>query len=172
MHAENQQGAVDRVVRVDRISQLPGQCHALWMGLRTEIGWTPRRRDGTMMDEYGCVVASVAVGTASDWFRCGQVSLFLLRASMPASLSMASTGFFESKTCSLSVLPPGSQGPGPSQVDRTTSCDGSRGGQLGSHSPSFGSPCGVVPRSRSPSGNSALACSRSPLPAGYREEVW
>src|SRR5260221_240012 len=33
--------------------------------------------------------------------------------------------------------PPGSQGPGPSQVDRTTSCDGSRNGQLGLRLPLF-----------------------------------
>jgi hypothetical protein len=67
-----------------------------------------------------------------------------MRVSMPGALSMASTGLFDSKMCFLGGFPPGSQGPGPSQVDRTSSRDGSRGGQLGSSLPSFGLPCGVV----------------------------
>src|SRR5260221_14365862 len=58
----------------------------------------------------------------------GQVFLVgLLRASMPTASLLVSTGLFESKVCSFGDFPPGSQGPCPSQVDRTSSCDGSRG---------------------------------------------
>ena len=57
--------------------------------------------------------------------------------------------FFDSKTCSLGDFPPRFPGPGPSQVDRTSSCDRARDGRLGSRSPSFGLPCGVLPCLRS-----------------------
>ena len=74
---------------------------------------------------------------------------------MPAVMSMASTGLLGLRICSPVGPPPGSQGPGPSQVDRTTSCNGSRDSHPGSHVLSFGVPCDITPHSRSPSGGSA-----------------
>ena len=58
---------------------------------------------------------------------------------MPATslLLLASTGPLGSVVRSPGG-PPGSQGPGPCQVDRTSSHDGSRDGQSGSSSPLFG----------------------------------
>ena len=59
-----------------------------------------------------------------------------------ASFLSASTGPFESKiSFSVGILP-GSQRPGPFQVDRTSSHDISPGSQSGSCLPSFWSPCG------------------------------
>ena len=57
---------------------------------------------------------------------------------MPATslLLLASTGPLGSVVRSPGG-PPGSQGPGPCQVDRTSSCEGSCDGQLGSSSPLF-----------------------------------
>ena len=134
-----------------RISQLPGQCHALWMGLKTEIGWTPRRQDGMMMDESMSTGASL---------------LPLLWVLQPGDLVFGLNRLFRIET----VLPqPPSRIPRAwsSQVDRTTSWDDSHSGQLGSHSPSFGLPCSVVPRSRSPfpGGASTLGLGFDPVRA-------
>jgi len=84
---------------------------------------------------------------------------------MPAVMSMASTGLFGLRICSPVGPPPGSQGPGPSQVDWTTSCNGSRNGQPGSHVPSFRVPCAITLHLHSPSGGSAL-CFRLPICGG------
>ena len=62
-------------------------------------------------------------------------------ASMPGAISMASTGPFVLRVCSLGGFPPGSQGAAPFQVDGMCSRGTSRGAQLGSCSPSFGLPC-------------------------------
>src|SRR5712691_3539563 len=63
----------------------------------------------------------------------GSQVLVLLWALPAMSFLLASTGLFALKICSLSSLPPGFQGSGPSQVDRTSLCDGSCGSQLGIH---------------------------------------
>ena len=61
---------------------------------------------------------------------------------MPAAMSLsASTGLFEPIFCSP-ASPPGSKGPGPCRVRRTSLCDDSRNGQQGSCSPLFGLICG------------------------------
>ena len=51
----------------------------------------------------------------ADLFFCDQVSF--VWASMPGAMSMASTGLFNLKCCSLGGLPPRSQGLGPCRVD-------------------------------------------------------
>ena len=63
----------------------------------------------------------------------------------PVQCPCPQQAFLTQKMCSLGDFPPRSPGPGPSQADRTSSCDG----RLGSRSPSFGLPCGVLPRLRS-----------------------
>jgi len=51
-------------------------------------------------------------------------AMFCCGALIPTAMSMASTGPFDSMMC-FPVSPlSGSQGPGPSQVDRTILCDG------------------------------------------------
>ena len=84
---------------------------------------------------------------------------------MPAAMSMASTGPLDLVRCPPAGPPPRSQGPGPSQVDRTMSCDGSCDDQLGLYAPSYEVPYGVMPRLRSLSGGSASG-SRLPLCGG------
>jgi hypothetical protein len=66
---------------------------------------------------------------------------------MPATMSLASIGLFGSKAPSFSNLSPRSGGAAPSQVDGASLRDGSRGGQPGSCSPSFGLLCNIMPRS-------------------------
>jgi len=83
--------------------------------------------------------------------------IILLWASMPAAMSMASTGLFELMIRLPAGPPPGSQGPGPSQVDRTSSHGGSGNGQLGLQLPSIGLPCSVMLCPPLPSGGHALA---------------
>ena len=75
---------------------------------------------------------------------------------MPAAMSMASTGPLDLVRCPPAGPPPRSQGPGPSQVDRTISCDGSCNNQLGLYVPSYEVPYGVMPCLCSLSGGSAL----------------
>src|SRR5260221_4165047 len=77
-----------------------------------------------------------------------------------------STGLFDLTLCSLCNLPPGSQGPGPSQMDRMSSCDGSRGGQP---SLCLALPCSIAPRSCSTSGGSAL-CMRPATPFRFTRD--
>ena len=100
-----------------------------------------------------------------DVFMAG-ASLFGLRASMPAAsfLLLASTGPLDSVVRSPAG-PPGSQGPGRCQVDRTALCDDSRGAKSGSSLPSFGLPCGSVLCSCSPSCSSTSTL-RSPFCGG------
>src|SRR5260221_2024797 len=71
-----------------------------------------------------------------------------------------STGLFDLTLCSLGDLPPGSQGPGPSQMDRTSSCNGSHRSQPGSCS---ALPCSVAPCLHSTSSGST-SCMRLATP--------
>ena len=104
--------------------------------------------------------------------------IVLLWASMPTAMSMASTGPLDSMDLSPGNLPPGSQGPGPSQVDRISLfisshgsqssapscfCGGTSSALLPPHGTSPGSqtclclsglPCGIMVRLCSPSGGS------------------
>ena len=73
---------------------------------------------------------------------------------MPAAMSMASTGPLDLVRCPPAGPPPRSQGPGPSQVDRTMSCNGPCDDQLGLYAPSYEVPYGVMPRLHSLSGGS------------------
>jgi len=63
---------------------------------------------------------------------------------------------FELRVRSLGGLPPRSQRGIPSQVDRTSSRNGSCSGQLGLQSPSSVQPCGSVPTSGLPFLNGIL----------------
>src|SRR5579863_4242672 len=74
---------------------------------------------------------------------------------MPTAMFMASTGPLDLRICSLSSLPPGSQGLGPSKVDRMSSCNSSHSSHLGLYLTLFGFPCSIMPHSHSPSGGCA-----------------
>src|SRR5712691_4743681 len=87
---------------------LPGRRRAISMGLKTENWWTPRWQDKTMVDGYQvCGFSSWYCLTDSSG---GQILVSLWALVPAASFLLASTGIFDSKICSLSDLPPGSQG--------------------------------------------------------------
>lgn len=118
----------------------PGRRHALSMGIdaknRSLLSGRSSWWNSTRVNEKRCVVIScwwLPLLTGSD---AAKVPFVVMRASMSvASFLLASTGPFFLRLRSPVGAPPGSQAVAPSQVDGTSSCNGSR-------SPSFGLLCG------------------------------
>ena len=90
----------------------------LSMGLKMKSRWTPRRWDETMVDGYRCVVGSLGWCWQTDstsaqpgFFLWATMpgATFCCGASVPAAMSMGSTGPFDSMISSPGGLPPGSQ---------------------------------------------------------------
>ena len=155
----------------------PVRRYALSMGLETKnksllSGRSSWWWNSTRINGKGCVVVScwwLPLLTGSD---AAKVPFFVMRASMPAASSLlASTGPFFLRIRSQVGSPPGSQVVALSQVDGTSSCNGSRspssGLLCGGASASCLRFCGGASRLRRHSGGSASGglCVRLPFRA-------